>query len=91
MTEKRLVSHFSSTKLIIAHKDQSSVVCSSDITVGEMFELVAKLKEQLDDATLRPNQKAVVAVKKKVKRRCVTAGSDIYAVGKHIRKELKER
>ena len=41
---KGLVNHFASSVQIIAHKNKSFIVCSSDIKEGAMFSMAAKLK-----------------------------------------------
>ena len=91
--KKRLIKHFGSSIQIIAQKDQSSIVSSSDITVGELFAMAARLKEKVDEAILATESEGSSSSEDEddSKSKSVSAQCDIFAVGKHIRTELKIR
>ena len=91
--KRRLVNHFGSSVQIIAQTDQASIVCSSDITVGEMFSMAAKLKEKVDESTLAAESEGSSSSEEEVDsvNKLASAQRDIYVVGKHVRTELKHR
>ena len=53
--QKCLIRHFGSGIQVVAQKCQTSIICSSSITVGEMFSMISQLKERLDESTLSPD------------------------------------
>ena len=89
--QKRLIRHFGSEIQVVAQKNQSSIICSSSITVGEMFSMIAQLKERLDESTLPPESEDSSSDETASGSKNVTFSNDLYAVAKHVRTDLKDK
>jgi len=86
---KQLLDHYGPTIQIIPQKGKASLVCSADITVGEMCALAMKLQEEAGDNDLQTESGSSDEETPLITK--MRQPSNSHALAKHRHVEMKEK